>query len=164
MKNPSNNVRMQTILTALAALAMLAAGPVVAQDKHINVGVQGDKLVFLNSECPERPQDMGCVLADKGESPVISWRLDGSVSPDWTFVGLRFAPVPLQTCTVEAFNLTDSDQQSGEASTARIVAGGRQVQIHDRNNVPCTTQYTLTARSSDGTEIDSDPVIENRGR
>lgn len=163
MNKPSNKVLMQTVLPALAALVMLTAGPVAAQDKHINVGVQGGKLVFLNSECPHRPQDMGCVLAEQGTSPVISWQLGGPGSEDWVFVGLDFSPVPLQPCTVEDFALSEADRQSGTASSAQIVASGKRLQIRDRNRNECITQYTLTAQSSDGTEIDSDPVIENRG-
>jgi hypothetical protein len=163
MKNSINKVRIQIILLAVIVVGMLATAPATAQDKHIDVSVQDGKLVFLNSECPHRPQDMGCVLADRGESPVISWSLSGSDGADWTFVGLEFAPLPLADCTVEDFGLSEADRQSGEASTAQIVAGGKRIQIRDRNRNQCITQYTLTARSSDGTEIDSDPVVENRG-
>ena len=163
MKNLPNKVRMRTSLLAFSALVVFAAEPVTAEDKHIDVGVQGGKLVFLNSECPHRPQDTGCVLAEHGTSPVISWQLTGAGSEQWTFSGLEFGPVPLQPCTVEDFSLTESDRQTGEASTAQIVAGGKRLQIRDRNRNECITQYTLIAVSSDGTEIDSDPVIENRG-
>jgi len=142
---------------------IIASEALLAQDKHIDVTVKGSKLVFLNSECPERPGDMGCIVADYGSSPVISWELTGVGSDGWTFTGLRFNPTPLQDCTVADFELSEEDRQSGNASTAQIVASGRRLQIRDRNRSKCTTQYTLTAVSSDGRQADSDPVIENRG-
>jgi hypothetical protein len=140
-----------------------ASEALLAQDKHIDVSVQGNKLVFLNSECPERPGELGCVTAEYGSSPMISWQLTGAGTEDWTFSGLRFGPTPLQDCTVEDFGLPESDRQNGNASTAQIVANGKRIQIRDRNRNQCVTQYTLSAISSDGRRIDSDPVIENRG-
>lgn len=163
MKSSENMVRIR-IVKLFSLLCLVGAGEaLLAQDKHIDVSVQGNKLVFLNSECPERPGELGCVTAEYGSSPMISWQLTGAGTEDWTFGGLRFAPTPLQDCTVEDFSLSESDRQNGNASTAQIVANGKRLQIRDRNRNQCVTQYTLSAVSSDGRRIDSDPVIENRG-
>jgi len=35
--------------------------------------------------------------------------------------------------------------------------------IRDCNTSECITQYTLSAVSSDARQIDSDPIIDNRG-
>jgi hypothetical protein len=163
MSTDGKVIRARTV-KLFALLCLLGASEaLLAQDKHIDVTVQGSKLVFLNSECPQRPGDMGCVTAEYGSSPMISWELTGTDSEGWTFSSLRFSPVPLQDCTVIDFGLTEADRQSGNASTAQIVANGRRLQIRDRNLNQCITQYTLTAVSSDGRYADSDPVIENRG-
>lgn len=147
----------------IVSCALVAASPALAQDKHIDVTVKGNKLVFLNSECPERPGDMGCVMAEKGSSPMISWELAGPGSEQWKFSGLSFNPVPLQDCTVTDFGLSEADRQSGSASTAQIVANGKRLQIRDQNRNECITHYTLSAVSSNGQTIDSDPIIDNRG-
>lgn len=162
MNFASQSVRVGTIsLLLLAFIAVSDAA--MAQDKHIDVSVNGSKLVFLNSECPERPNEMGCVMAAHGSSPMISWQLVGAGSEQWSFSGLRFNPAPLQDCTVTDFGLSEADRQSGNASTAQIVANGKRLQIRDRNTTQCITQYTLSAVSSDGRRADSDPIIDNRG-
>jgi len=147
----------------LLVLGLAFSDVLLAQNKHIDVSVNGDKLVFLNSECPERPNEMGCVMAEHGSSPMISWELSGPGSEQWSFSGLQFSPVPLQDCTVADFGLSEADRHSGVASTAQIVANGKRLQIRDRNTTVCITQYTLTAISTDGRQADSDPVIDNRG-
>ena len=163
MRDFENMIRIRTV-KLLALLCLIGVSQAaLAQDKHIDVTVQGSKLVFLNSECPDRPGDLGCVLAEYGNSPMISWELTGVSSDGWTFTGLRFSPTPLQDCTVTDFDLTEADRQSGNASTAQIVANGRRLQIRDRNRNQCITQYTISAASADGRRADSDPIIENRG-
>lgn len=94
---------------------------------------------------------------------MISWELIGPGSEGWTFIALEFNPVPLQQCTVEDFGLSDSDRRTGSASTAQIVSNGKRLQIRDRNRNVCESRYTLIAVSSDGMEIDLDPVIRNGG-
>lgn len=150
-------------ISVILLLGLAVSESLLAQDKHIDVSVNGNKLVFQNSECPDRPQEMGCVTAEYGSSPVISWELTGPGSEQWSFSGLRFGPTPLQECTVNGFGLSDADRQSGAASTAQIVANGKRLQIRDRNTSECITHYTLSAVSGDGRQIDSDPVIDNRG-
>lgn len=162
-------VRTTTFLCSLAALSLVFCGPVQAQNKHIDVSIVNGKLVFLNSECPDNPSN-GCVLAERGNAPVISWELKDAVDTGWTFAGLQFSPdgeswgtAPLQDCTVEDFGLSDADRQSGDASTAKIVANGKRLQIKDHNRNQCITHYKLSARSENGDYADSDPIIDNRG-
>ena len=157
------NVRSKTISFAMATLLVFAFGSAQAADKHINVTVSGNKLVFQNSECPDRPSEMGCITAEYGNSPMISWELTGPGSEQWQFSGLGFGPTPLQDCTVADFGLSEDDRRTGQASSAQIVANGKRVQIRDHNRNQCITQYTLRAVSSGGMEIDSDPIIDNRG-
>jgi len=154
---------MKTILLSLLLLTGLFFETAYAQDKHIDVAVQNDKLVFLNSECPERPAEVGCVTAEYNTSPMISWELTGPGAEQWSFEGLSFNPTPLQDCTVSDFGLSEADRQSGTASTAQVVAAGKRLQIRDRNKTACVSHYLLTAVSDDGRRIDSDPVIVNKG-
>jgi hypothetical protein len=163
MRRFENKLRIRTIWLILLVFLLGSSGTLLAQDKHINVAVQGNKLVFLNSQCSDRPGEMGCVTAEYGSSPMISWELTGDGAEEWAFSGLRFNPTPLQDCTVSDFDLSEADRQSGNASTAQMVANGKRLQIRDRNRNECITQYTLSAVSGDGRQIDSDPVIVNRG-
>jgi hypothetical protein len=167
----------KTTLVGWVLLALAAWGQAWAQDKHIDVTVQEQggifKLVFQNSACPERPNERGCIQADYGSSPVISWGLDAASSTEWSFTRLQFSPDgahwgdpghPLQGCTMEDFNLAPDDAQTGLASTARVVADGKRMQIKNDNVNECTTHYKLfAARRDGGGEIDSDPIIVNRG-
>jgi hypothetical protein len=148
----------------------------MAQDKHIEVTVQqvgaGYKLVFENSECPDRPNEHGCVMADHGVSPNLSWQLVDSGTGDWVFSRLRFSPdgvhwgdpgYPLADCTMEAFDVDSANRVSGWAP-AQIVANGAMLKIHDHNRIACITHYRLYAQPrAGGAEIDSDPIIDNRG-
>ena len=163
MEKSSKTVRMRTILLSLLFLTALFCEVTYAQDKHIDVTVQNDKLVFLNSECPDREGELGCVTAEFNTSPVISWELTGPGAEQWRFEGLSFTPTPLQDCTVKDFELSEADRQSGTASTAQVVAAGKRLQIRDRNKNVCVSHYLLTAVSDDGRRIDSDPVIVNKG-
>jgi hypothetical protein len=163
MKASLHSVLMKTNFLLVVAWAVGASDLLMAQDKHIDVAVNGNKLVFQNSECPDRPNEMGCVLVERGNSPLISWELVGAGSEGWTLSALQFNPVPLQQCTVDDFGLSEADRQTGIASTAQILANGKRLQIRDRNRNVCESQYTLIAVSSDGRQIDSDPVIRNGG-
>jgi hypothetical protein len=170
-----NNIRLNKPLIFL----LLISSPftLFAQDKHIDLTVYqngtGYKMGFSNSECPGSPQDKGCIEAEHGNSPVISWELDSAAGQDWELTRLQFSPdgqhwgdagYPLQDCTVDDFRLSDADRNSGNASSANVVANGRRLQIHDLNNNACTTHYKLFARPrAGGAEINSDPVIKNRG-
>ena len=163
MKAFLHSVLIRTKLLFVAAWFIGASDVLMAQDKHIDVAVNGNKLVFQNSECPDRPNDMGCILVERGNSPMISWELAGPGSEGWTLSALQFNPVPLQQCTVDDFELSEADRQTGVASTAQIVSNGKRLQIRDRNRNVCESQYTLIAVSGDGRRIDSDPVIRNGG-
>lgn len=165
----SRLIRTKTIAWPLAALLLAAGSQVQAQDKHVDVTVQNGKLVFLNSECPGNPEP-GCVLAEAGQSPVISWSFNDAASTDWAFAGLQFSndganwgSAPLQDCTVADFGLSEADRLSGNASTAQIVSNGKRLQIRDHNRNQCITHYKLSARSANGDYADSDPIIDNRG-
>jgi len=161
----------------LAIAAIIYCGSVLAQDKHIDVSVVPSggafKLVFNNSECSDAPSERGCVFADRGTQPVISWELTGNLAGQWKFTRLQMSPdgthwgeagYPLRDCTVEDFNLTAADRASGEASSAQIVANGKRVQIRDNNRNVCETHYRLYAAPvNGGGEIDSDPRIRNGG-
>jgi hypothetical protein len=157
------------IWTCLAIAGLAANVQAQTQDKHIDVSVQNGKLTFLNSACPDNPEP-GCVQAEHGNSPVISWQLKESAETGWQFAALQFSPdgvnwgtSPLQDCTVSDFGLSEADRQSGNASTAQIVANGQRLQIKDYNRSECITHYKLSARSGNGDYADSDPIIDNRG-
>lgn len=166
---------------AIASLFLLTGsmfcGLLLAQDKHIDLSVVevdgAYKMQFANSECPERPNMKGCVLAAHGNAPNITWELDSDSNQDWMLSSLMFSPdgvnwgdpsYPLADCTMEDFQLQPADRDSGVASSAQVIANGRMLKIKDRNYNECTTYYLLQATSrSSGEEIDSDPVITNRG-
>jgi hypothetical protein len=162
-------------------MVLLFAGgsfPLLAEDIHIDLTIYDNgstfKMGFSNSECPGKPGDLGCIEAARGNSPVISWELDADSSEDWELTRLQFSPDgnnwgksghPLQACTVKDFKLSNADRNTGNASTAKVVSNGRRLQIHDLNNNSCRTHYKLFARpKAGGAEINSDPVIDNRGR
>jgi hypothetical protein len=103
------SISVRTVFLLTVAWVIGACDAAMAQDKHIDVSVSGNKLVFQNSECPDRPHDMGCVLVEHGNAPMISWELIGPGSEGWTFIAPEFNPDPLQQSTVEDFDLSDSD-------------------------------------------------------
>lgn len=164
-------------LLALALFGLAGASAVEGADKQVDLtvvsGEAGYKLEFLNSECAGRPDEKGCIEADHGNSPVLKWELDRASGADWMLTRLQFSPDgdhwgeaghPLQDCTMEAFALETGDRDTGIASTAMVTANGRKLQIRDRNQAPCSTHYRLYAMPrAGGAEIDSDPVIDNRG-
>lgn len=173
----SHRIRTRTIIFGLAFALFLFAGQALAQDPHIDVVVQEQegtfKLVFLNSACSDRPTENGCVEAVHGSSPIISWALQDGDQGDWMFTRLQFSPdgvhwadpaYPLQDCTMQDFSLAPGDAQSGAASTAQVVANGARLQIRDANRNVCRTHYRLyAAPRAGGAEIDSDPIIDNKG-
>ena len=161
----------------LATLLLLGSSFALhAQNKHIDLTVYHDgtkyKMRFENSECPQRPQNMGCIQADRGSSPLISWELDSNSNQDWQLTRLQFSPNgqdwgdrnhPLEGCTMEDFGLNASDANSGNASSASVVANGRRMQIQNLNHNKCRTHYKLFARPrAGGAEIDSGE--EDQGR
>lgn len=167
----------KNLLKGAALLALIVAAPLAAQDKHIDVSVEpngsGYKLRFLNSECSDRPSEMGCIMAEHGTSPNISWRISGAGAGQWVFTRLQFSADgyswgdpsrPLAECTVEDFALSENDRYSGNASTAQVTANGAMLMIRDRNRNECRTHYRIYAMPvGGGMEIDSDPIIDNRG-
>lgn len=177
MTRLGSKIQIRLARALMAAFAFIVCGQALAQDKHLDVRVeqQGSraKLVFEASECPGRPSERGCVEAAKGTSPMISWELkDGN---GWEFTRLQMSPDgdhwgdarhPLADCTVADFGLTEAERLSGDTSSqARVVANGSMLQIRDQNQNVCSTHYRLYARpTGGGPEIDSDPLIENRGK
>ena len=154
-----------------------------AADKHIDLTVYHNgtsyKMRFNNSECPAEPQKKGCIEVKLGKSPMISWELDSASNADWKLTELQFSPdgqhwgnsdYKLEPCTVEAFGLTGTDDETGKASSAKVIANGRMLQIRDNNDrndsndEDCATHYKLFAEPrAGGDKINSDPVITNRG-
>lgn len=57
-----HSISVRTVFLLTVAWVFGACDVAMAQDKHINVSVSGNKLLFQNPECPDRPNDMGCVL------------------------------------------------------------------------------------------------------
>lgn len=173
----SHVIRTRTGIAALATALLLFGNQALAQDPHIDVVVEeqdgGFKLVFENSACEDRPDEKGCVEAKRGSAPIISWALKDGSREAWMFTRLQFSPDgvhwgdpahPLQDCTMEDFKLAPEDAQSGAASTARVIADGARLQIKDDNRNLCRTHYRLfAAPRNGGAEIDSDPIIDNRG-
>ena len=118
-------------------LLLLISSPftLFAQDKHVDLTVYHNgtayKMGFSNSECPESPQDKGCIDVEHGNSPMISWELDATSDQEWELTRLQFSPdgqhwgdasYPLQGCTVDDFRLSDTDRDTGDASSANVVA------------------------------------------
>ena len=158
----------------------LAGFPVVvsAQNVHIDltfIEVDGKaKMDFVNSACPSRPNEKGCVLMVRGNRDFISWEIDqNSWQAGWRLTSVHFSPdgthwgapaYPLADCTVFDFALTAADRLSGQASTAQVRANGKRMRIWDENNNACETWYRLHAENiMTGEQADSDPRIENRG-
>lgn len=159
---------------ALAVLPALS----FAQNPHIDLTIVENggvaKMEFDNSACPDRPNQKGCVLVDRGNRSWISWEIDSaSWQAGWRITVLRFSPDgthwgdpahPLADCTVFDFALTEADRLSGEASTATVTANGKRMRIWDENNNACETWYRLFAENiSTGQTANSDPIIRNRG-
>lgn len=165
---------LQVSILCLAVLPILAS----AQNVHIDLNfieVDGKaKMDFVNSACPNRPNEKGCVLMDRGNRDFISWEIDQtSWQNGWRLTALHFSPdgthwgdpaYPLADCTVFDFALTAADRLSGVASTAQVRANGKRMRIWDENNNSCETWYRLHAENIvTGEKADSDPRIENRG-
>ena len=160
-------------------ILLLISNPftLLAADKHIDLTVYPNgtshKMRFNNSECPGNLQDKGCIEVLRGNSPMISWRLDSASNEDWKLTRLQFSPdgqhwndanYKLEDCTMEAFEVEEADRTTGNAKKVSIVANGRQLQIRDTNREECNTYYKLFAEPrAGGAEINSDPVIKNRG-
>ena len=170
-------------VAALGLLMVVFSASAYAEDPFIDVKViqsgGADKLDFVNSECPDRPNEKGCVLMSRGSKNWIFWELDRtSTDNGWVLTRLDFSPdgahwgdpgYPLKDCTVSAFRLSEEDRISGHASTAEVLANGKRMRIWDENDndpeVPCITHYRLTAENTrTGDVTDFDPVIDNRGR
>ena len=161
----------------LAACAFVWTATALAENKQIDLKimqVEGkSKIQFTNSACSDKPDEKGCVEADYGNAPILMWELDKDSNKEWQLARMQFSPdgehwgdpaYPLADCSVKAFDLTPGDKSSGIASTARVEANGRMLQIFDRNEEVCMTHYKIFAMPrAGGPEIDSDPMIDNRG-
>ena len=177
MASPQLFKEILLIKTLIILLLISAPLALLAEDKHIDLTIYLNgttyKLGFSNSLCPDEPQKKGCIDVPHGNSPMISWELDSASNQDWELTRLQFSPDgqhwgdagnPLQDCTVNDFQLSETDRKSGNASSASVVSNGRLLKIRDRNNNACNTHYKLFARPRNGgDEINSDPVIKNRG-
>jgi hypothetical protein len=160
-----------------AFLCLLAASGLSAKDKMIDLTVVGEgsdfKLQFLNSECSDTSKEKGCIEAEKGNSPMLKWELDSLGETYWMLTRLQFSAdgenwgdsnFPLADCTMKAFELEERDQYTGNASAAMISGNGRKIHIKNRNEEECQTYYRIYAMpKAGGMEINSDPIIDNRG-
>ena len=169
----------KNLLNKSLILLLLISGSftLLAADKHIDLKVYLDgtdyKIEFKNSECPTEPNELGCVEAEQGNSPIITWELDSESNEKWKLTHLQFSPDgqnwgvsghPLKDCTMESFDLSGNDRDTGDASTAQVISNGRRLHIHDFNKKECLTHYKLFAESQDGgDEINSDPIIRDNG-
>ncbi len=153
--------------------------PLLAADKHIDLKIYNngstDKIEFTNDECPVDPHP-GCIEVTVADSsPNISWKLDDADNQNWELTRLQFSPdglnwgdpgYPLKDCTMENFDLSEDDRDTGHASSAQVLAHGKRIQIQDRHHrtgVDCDTHYKLFAQPrAGGDEINSDPVIRDR--
>jgi len=161
----------------VSLISVLASPGVMAADKMIDLTVVGSgtdfKLQFLNSECEDESKEKGCIEAEYGNSPMIKWELDSHGETYWMLTRLQFSAdgehwgdsnYPLADCTVKAFELEERDQFTGNASSAMITGNGRKIQIRNRNEEVCQTYYRIYAMpKAGGMEINSDPMIDNRG-
>ena len=161
--------RLSKVCALCSCVLWLPLGAVAA-DKHIDVSVRDGQLVFTNSACASG--EPGCVEVERNNSPMIRWELDRDSEAGWKLTGLRFSPDgehwgvdghPLASCTVDDFLLTGADRYSGWASTARVTANGKRLQIFDHNLHECLTHYRLYAQDAAGNVIHSHPVIDNKG-
>lgn len=170
--------RFRSIRRGLLAAGLLAwAVAAEAEDPWIDLAVVSEgsdfKIRFLNSACKERPNELGCVEAVHGSSPLLRWEIDSASEQYWMLTRLQFSAdgehwgdpaFPLADCTMKAFALEDRDRYTGNASSAMITGNGRKVQIRDRNEEPCQTWYRIYAMPrAGGIEINSDPMIDNKG-
>jgi hypothetical protein len=104
---------------------------------------------------------------------MIKWELDSHGETYWMLTRLQFSAdgehwgdsnFPLADCTVKAFELEERDQFTGNASSAMITGNGRKIHIKNRNEEVCQTYYRIYAMpKAGGMEINSDPMIDNRG-
>lgn len=179
MRKHTKGTKPARAATLVAAFILWAAATTaaVADDKQVDLTVvsegSGFKMKFLNSECDDRPDEKGCILVEHGNSPILKWELDSASDQYWMLTRLQLSPDgehwgdsehPLADCTMDAFDLEDRDRHTGNASTAMVTGNGRKLQIHDRNRDVCVTHYRIYAMPRvGGAEIDSDPVIDNRG-
>ena len=165
-------------------LVTLVSSPftLLAADKMIDLTVHLNgtsyKLEFTNSECPGKPNDMGCIEVERGNAPMIFWELDEVSSQNWKLTSLQLSPdgqhwgehgYPLKDCTMEDFDLSGDDDKTGDASKAQVISNGKKLMVRDHNKQPhtegCLTHYKLFAEHrTSGDEINSDPIIDNRGR
>ena len=160
-----------------AVLFLLVPVSTWAQNPHIDLKVNGSgnsaKIEFLNSACPQEPDNRGCVELGHGMQNHISWELDqASWQAGWRLTALFFSPdgthwgengYPLADCTMEDFELTDGDRYTGQASTSEVRANGKRMRIRDLNKNVCETWYRNFATHLNGDQADSDPIIKNRG-
>lgn len=160
-----------------AACCLAGAGAVRGDDPMIDLTVVGSgstfKIEFRNSACTDRPGELGCIEAVHGSSPMLMWEIDSASEQYWMLTRLQFSvdgehwgdpAFPLADCTMKAFALEDRDRYTGNASSAMITGNGRKLQVRDRNEEPCQTHYRIYAMPrAGGIEINSDPMIDNKG-
>jgi hypothetical protein len=149
---------------------LIAPSTLWAADPKIDLAVQGNKLTFLNSECPSDPGYNGCVEVARGSKNWIMWELDhDAVRAGWVLTGLQLklhqiADPAIRQCVLEDFNV---DPGSGFANDFQVQGNGRFGQNWDNNDCPMEYEvaYLVYARNEQtGEEANSDPIIKNGGR
>ena len=151
---------------AVAFAATVPGTALFAADPKIDLGVSGNKLVFLNSACPSDPGLKGCVEVARGSKNWIMWELSNdAVSAGWVLTGLqmRMDDPNLTDCIVRDFNV---DPGSGWANNFQVQGNGRFGKNWDENS--CHTAYEVgylvyARNTQTGAEANSDPVIRNGG-
>ena len=77
---------------------------------------------------------------------VIIWRLDDSAA------GFTF---------VDTVGIKIDNDQRREFDEQRVIAGGRQFQVRNKNSFPKQYKYTINLRAPDGRTVSLDPIIVN---
>ena len=140
-----------------------------ADDKKIDLYIEGSKLRFANSECPSEPGNLGCVEVARGSKNWIMWELDNaSVGKGWKLTTLQLdwdrGNQALTDCVVADFNV---DPYLGHAIDFQVRGNGSWARNWDDNN--CEFSYTVAYLVSaenpmTGEQATTDPIIKNGGR
>lgn len=160
----------QKFCAAALLCALYLPSSLWAADKKIDLAVNGNKLDFLNSECPANPGFNGCVEVGRGSKNWIVWELDdAAVSAGWVLTGLQLnlqeiANPAIRQCAIDDLNV---DPGTGFATDFRVQGNGKFGKVWDNNDcaVEYEVAYLVFARNErTGEEANSDPIIKNGGR
>ena len=159
--------RCAAFLAAILALSLPLSS--LADDKKIDLYVEGGKLRFANSECPSEPSNLGCVEVGRGSKNWIAWELDNAaVQAGWALTTLQLdwdrGNQALTDCVVADFNV---DPYLGHAIDFQVRGNGSWARNWDDNNCgfAYTVAYLVSAENTmTGEKANSDPIIKNGGR